>query len=117
MRKKYDDNNLPQHIAIIMDGNGRWAKKRALPRLAGHSAGVDTLKRTVEAGIEMGIKIMSFYAFSTENWKRDEREIKGIFDIIRTYLKQEKEEFYLKNIKISPFNSLYFELLQVCIFV
>ena len=64
MRKKYDENNLPKHIAIIMDGNGRWAKKRVLPRLVGHSAGVEALKRTVEAGIDLGIKIMSFFAFS-----------------------------------------------------
>ena len=100
MRKKYDENNLPKHIAIIMDGNGRWAKKRALPRLVGHSAGVEALKRTVEAGINFGIKIMSFFAFSTENWQRDAEEVEGIFDIIRKYLKQNKDEFLKKDIQI-----------------
>ena len=100
MRKKYDENNLPKHIAIIMDGNGRWAKKRMLPRLLGHSAGVDALKKVVDAAKEIGIKYMSFYAFSTENWKRDKNEVDGIFDLVRKHIKENYQRLIDDNIKI-----------------
>lgn len=100
MRKKYNENNLPKHIAIIMDGNGRWAKKRMLPRLIGHRAGVDALKKVVEAGKEIGISCMSFYAFSTENWKRDKIEVDGIFDLVRKHIKENYQRFINDNVKI-----------------
>ena len=100
MRKKYDENNLPKHIAIIMDGNGRWAKKRMLPRLLGHSAGVDALKKVVDAAKEIGIKYMSFYAFSTENWKRDKNEVDGIFDLVRKHIKENYQRLIDDNVKI-----------------
>ena len=100
MRKKYDEKNLPKHIAIIMDGNGRWAKKRMLPRLMGHSAGVDALKKVVEAAKEIGIKYMSFYAFSTENWNRDINEVEGIFELIRNHIKENYQRFIDDNVKI-----------------
>ena len=67
---KNNSGSIPEHIAIVMDGNGRWAKKRFLPRLAGHRAGVDTVERVVKAANEIGIRYLSLYAFSTENWKR-----------------------------------------------
>ncbi len=78
---------MPKHIAIIMDGNGRWAAKRALPRKAGHKAGAKTLENISQAAINLGIEHLTVYAFSTENWKRSEEEIKGIMDLLREYLK------------------------------
>lgn len=72
---------VPRHVAIIMDGNGRWAKKRNLPRVAGHRAGAENLRRIINACVEFGIKILTIYAFSTENWERPEREIRGLMKI------------------------------------
>ncbi|NCC61365.1 MAG: isoprenyl transferase, partial [Verrucomicrobiae bacterium] len=69
---------VPRHVAIIMDGNGRWAKKRFLPRLLGHKAGVKAIERTVRAADALGIQYVSLYAFSTENWKRPEKEVSGL---------------------------------------
>ena len=86
---------LPTHIAIIMDGNGRWAKRRGLPRNAGHKAGINALEKTVDACLKYGIKYCTVYAFSTENWKRSDEEINGIFSLARDYL-YKNEEFYLK---------------------
>lgn len=100
MRKKIDETKLPNHIAIIMDGNGRWAKKRFLPRLIGHAAGVTALTKVVEAAKELGIKVMSFYAFSTENWQRDKEEVDGIFELIRKHLKENYQRFISDNVKI-----------------
>ncbi len=75
-------NEIPQHIAIIMDGNGRWAKQRSLPRLAGHREGANAVKRTIEAAAELGIKFITLYAFSTENWARPQDEIDGLMDLL-----------------------------------
>lgn len=83
---------VPVHVAIIMDGNGRWAKKRGLPRQAGHRAGVENLRRVIDACIEFGIKILTIYAFSTENWGRPDSEIRGLMRIFRRVLDQELEE-------------------------
>ena len=78
----------PQHIAIIMDGNGRWAKKRGLPRTAGHEAGSETLRRIADYGRKLGVKYLTVYAFSTENWKRSEEEVGGIMRLLKRYLKE-----------------------------
>ena len=75
-------NNVPEHIAIIMDGNGRWAKARHLPRLAGHREGANAVKRTIEAAAQQGIKFITLYAFSTENWSRPQDEINGLMDLL-----------------------------------
>ena len=75
-------NSIPKHIAIIMDGNGRWAKSRHLPRLAGHRAGAEAVKRTIEAAQQEGISFLTLYAFSTENWSRPQEEIKGLMDLL-----------------------------------
>ncbi|MCQ2463176.1 MAG: isoprenyl transferase [Clostridia bacterium] len=79
---------LPQHIAVIMDGNGRWAKQRGLERTEGHKAGAENFRRIVDYASRLGIKYMTFYAFSTENWKRPEFEVKTIMNLIRKYLKE-----------------------------
>ena len=91
---KIDISNLPGHIAVIMDGNGRWAKQRSLPRILGHKHGVRTVKKIVKASSSLGIKVLTLYAFSTENWKRPESEIKGLFSLLLHFLKKELREFH-----------------------
>lgn len=89
-----------QHIAIIMDGNGRWAKKRGLPRLMGHKKGAETLQEIVRAAGELGLKYLTLYAFSTENWQRDPEEVAGLMDILRQYLKSELKEIQENGVRI-----------------
>lgn len=78
-------NNKLEHLAIIMDGNGRWALKRGKPRLFGHKAGIESLKRTISACLDFGIKVLSIFAFSTENWKRPKEEVDGIMNLITNF--------------------------------
>lgn len=82
-----ENSVIPQHIGFIMDGNGRWAKKRAMPRNFGHNQGAAVFKKTINWCRELGVKCATFYAFSTENWKRPPEEIKGIMDLLRRYIK------------------------------
>lgn len=86
-----EEANIPQHIGFIMDGNGRWAKKRAMPRNFGHREGAAVFKKTINWCRELGVKAATFYAFSTENWKRPEDEVKGIMDLLRRYIKDIRE--------------------------
>jgi undecaprenyl diphosphate synthase len=95
-----NNNRIPYHVAIIMDGNGRWAKKRGLPRSAGHRAGVKALKRTVIASKELGIKILTVYAFSTENWNRPKDEVDTLMNLLVEYLEKELAELNKNNVKI-----------------
>lgn len=90
---------MPRHIAIIMDGNGRWAKKRGLPRTAGHSAGASTFKTIARHGNKIGLQYMTVYAFSTENWKRPKEEVENIINLLRDYLRDAKN-FKDENIKV-----------------
>ncbi len=85
-KKSKETLPAPQHIAIIMDGNGRWAKKRGLPRSAGHSAGAETFRRIAAHCRDLGVKYLTVYAFSTENWKRSEQEVSGIMELMGKYL-------------------------------
>lgn len=87
-------DQVPQHIAIIMDGNGRWAKQRGLPRLAGHRAGTDNLRRIIEACVEFGVKYLTIYAFSTENWGRPEDEVSGLMSIFDEVFERELAELH-----------------------
>ena len=91
-----DKNNLPLHVAITMDGNGRWATERKLPRTAGHDKGLHTVKTIVKAASDLGIKNLTLYIFSTENWKRTEKEVGFLMNLIHTHLKQELD-FYRDN--------------------
>ena len=91
-----DKNNLPFHVAITMDGNGRWATQRKLPRSAGHDKGLHTVKAIVKAAADLGIKHLTLYIFSTENWKRTEAEVGFLINLIHTHLKQELD-FYKEN--------------------
>ncbi|MGE5416630.1 MAG: isoprenyl transferase [Acidobacteriota bacterium] len=95
-----DHTRLPRHIAIIMDGNGRWAKKRLLPRQAGHRAGIEALRKTIEASGEMGISILTVYAFSTENWKRPQDEVSYLMNLLLEYLSNELQNLHEKNVQI-----------------
>ena len=98
-KKKQAERALPTHIAIIMDGNGRWAKKRGMPRSAGHVAGAKTFKNIARYCNKIGLKYLTVYAFSTENWKRPEDEVNGIMNLLRDYLK-DAENFKDENIRV-----------------
>jgi undecaprenyl diphosphate synthase len=91
---------LPTHVAIIMDGNGRWAKARGLPRTAGHKKGADALKRTLDNCSEAGIRYLTIYAFSSENWKRPSDEISDLMQLLQHYLHKELENLHASNIRL-----------------
>lgn len=95
-----DKNRIPAHVAIIMDGNGRWAKKRFLPRVAGHNAGMLAMKEIVKASSSLGVKHLTVYAFSTENWKRSDEEVSGIFKLLVKFVESELAEIHENNVKI-----------------
>ena len=95
-----DMQNIPQHIAIIMDGNGRWAKAQGKVRTFGHAAGAETLKTIVRAADKLGVKVITAYAFSTENWKRSVQEVSFIMELIAKYLAKEIDEFNENNVQV-----------------
>ena len=94
---------IPAHVGIIMDGNGRWAKAHGVPRVMGHNAGMQSMKKIVIATSNMGIKYLTVYAFSTENWKRSTEEVSGIFKLIVKYVNSELEELDENNVHINIF--------------
>ena len=96
---KLDPARLPRHVAIIMDGNGRWASTRRLPRVAGHRAGADAVRRTVETAARLGLECLTLYAFSTENWKRPRFEIRALMDLLVEYLGKELHSLKKNNIQ------------------
>jgi undecaprenyl diphosphate synthase len=96
-------NDLPDHVAIIMDGNGRWAESRGLPKFKGHEAGMDAMIEIVRHASDLGIRHLTVYAFSTENWKRSEEEVKGIFQLLLIYVNRELEELHRNNVKVDVF--------------
>ena len=98
--------NVPQHIAIIMDGNGRWAKKRGLPRTAGHSAGGEAFRRIANYCRTLGVKYLTVYAFSTENWKRSEEEVGGIMRLLATYLREALRDMEKNHVRFCFFGDL-----------
>lgn len=98
--------NLPTHIGIIMDGNGRWAKKRRLPRIAGHNAGIDSVRDIVEACGEIGVKVLTLYTFSLENWKRPKKEVSALMKLLVTTLNREIKELMRKNVRITCIGEL-----------
>lgn len=100
MIDKIDKDNIPKHIAIIMDGNGRWAKKRFLPRSFGHKAGVETIREIVKESSSLGVKYLTLYSFSTENWKRPEEEVGALMKLLVEYLKKEVEELHKNDVII-----------------
>ena len=95
-----DHDCIPKHVAVIMDGNGRWARKRGLPRIAGHRAGVDSLREVIRVARSTGVKFLTLYSFSTENWKRPPAEVKFLMKLPEEYLKKEIQELCDNNVKI-----------------
>jgi undecaprenyl diphosphate synthase len=97
---------IPTHVAIIMDGNGRWAKQRHLPRQAGHRAGAENIRRIINACVEFDIKILTIYAFSTENWGRPEREVRALMKIISRVIDQELDELNAQGVCLHHLGSM-----------
>ena len=103
---RIDKNNIPEHVAIIMDGNGRWAKKRFLPRTAGHHEGMKRVIEIVELAEKIDIKYLSLYAFSTENWKRPQEEIDNLMKLLVQYIKIELNRINKNNVKIQTMGDI-----------
>ena len=101
-----DPERLPAHVAVIMDGNGRWARRRNLPRVAGHEAGMRAVRAVVEACARMGIRILTLFAFSTENWKRPRSEIQTLWRLLRRYLRRELPELLRNGIRLNTIGRL-----------
>ena len=93
-------SGVPRHVAIIMDGNGRWASQRGLPRSAGHRQGVEALRRTVRAAGEIGIEIVTLYSFSSENWSRPESEIRFLLEMLRRFIRTDVAELHKANVRV-----------------
>ena len=91
---------VPCHVAMIMDGNGRWAKARGLPRLAGHRAGTENLRPILEACVDFGVEILTIWAFSTENWRRPDAEVKGLLRILERMIRRELKELHQKGVRL-----------------
>jgi undecaprenyl diphosphate synthase len=113
LAESIDAQRLPAHIAIIMDGNGRWAKRRSLPRAAGHRAGVEPVRTTVDACARLGLEVLTLYAFSTENWKRPRTEVDMLWRLLRIYLRKELPEIVRNNIRFTCMGRLDALPLQV----
>lgn len=95
-----DLEKVPEHVAVIMDGNGRWAKNKNLPRMAGHNSGMIAMKEIVKAASIIGVKHLTVYAFSTENWRRSIKEVSGIFKLLIIYVEKELCELHQNNVKV-----------------
>ena len=106
LKSQISKNTVPNHIAIIMDGNGRWAKKRGKPRIFGHKNGVTSVKQVIEGCGELGIKYLTLYAFSTENWKRPKLEVKTLMVLLVTTLKDELKTLQKNNIKLNTIGTI-----------
>jgi undecaprenyl diphosphate synthase len=91
----------PRHVAVIMDGNGRWASARGLPRSAGHKAGIDALRRAVKAASDEGVEFLTIYSFSTENWSRPKAEVSFLLDLLRRFVRQDVAELHASNVRIT----------------
>lgn len=97
---------IPRHVALIMDGNGRWARERGLPRLAGHRAGVENLRRIIEASAEFGIEYLTIYAFSTENWERPPAEVRGLMNILEEVIDRELQQLHKNGVQLRHIGKL-----------
>jgi len=106
LMEQVDKSRLPKHIAIIMDGNRRWAKEKGLSKIEGHTAGVSSVREIVRVCSELGIKVLTLYAFSTENWKRPELEVRVLMRILKKYLKAEVRKLDENNVKLNAIGRL-----------
>ncbi len=103
---RVDKQRLPQHVAVIMDGNGRWAKKKGLPRSAGHRAGVERVRTIIRMSSDIGIRYLTLFAFSTENWKRPADEVSTLMKLLLEYLVKELAELHQKNVRIKTLGDI-----------
>ncbi len=101
-----DPPHIPRHVAIIMDGNGRWAQRRHQPRLFGHKAGVESVREVVETAREIGVKVLTLYAFSSENWKRPASEVSGLMSFLKSYVQTELSKMLQNNIRFTCIGEL-----------
>ena len=106
LAKALDPERLPAHIAVIMDGNGRWANRRSLPRAAGHKAGIQPVRNSVETCARLGIEILTLYAFSVENWKRPRHEVETLWRLLRVYIRRELPSLMRNNIRLCAIGRL-----------
>ena len=97
--KKIERGRLPRHLAVIMDGNGRWAKLRKLPRVAGHRAGIESVREIVEVSARLGLQVLTLYAFSVENWKRPRSEVRTLMRLLKEYIRRELHNLHRNNIR------------------
>ena len=101
-----DQARIPEHVAVIMDGNGRWAKKRALNRLKGHKAGIEAVRETIRCASDLGIRYLTIYSFSTENWNRPQEEVVGLMDLFAKTMLQEVDELNQENVRVMTIGDL-----------
>ena len=97
---------IPQHVAVIMDGNGRWAKKRALNRLKGHKAGIEAVRETIRCASDLGVRYLTIYSFSTENWKRPQEEVAGLMDLFAKTMLAEVDGLHEENVRVQTIGDL-----------
>src|SRR5690606_28206636 len=100
------DGRNPRHVAIIMDGNGRWARARSLPRFRGHAAGMKAVREVVEGAIEAGVEILTLYAFSLENWNRPPREISALMTLLEQYMIKERDELCAQGVEVHIYGDI-----------
>jgi undecaprenyl diphosphate synthase len=105
--KRIDKNRLPKHVAVIMDGNGRWARMRKLPRVAGHRAGIESVRDIVESSARLGLEVLTLYAFSAENWKRPRKEIHTLMKLLKEYVRLELENVHKNNIRFQAIGRIH----------
>jgi undecaprenyl diphosphate synthase len=104
--ERLDPAKIPRHIAIIMDGNGRWAQRRHLTRITGHKKGLEAARAVVEACAELGVEVLTLYAFSKENWRRPRKEVGELMRLLQRYLREQREELLKRNIRLSIIGDL-----------
>jgi undecaprenyl diphosphate synthase len=105
--KLVDKNRMPKHVAVIMDGNGRWAGMRKLPRVAGHRAGIESVRDIVESSARLGLEVLTLYAFSVENWKRPRREVRTLMTLLKEYIRRELKNVHKSNIRFQAIGRIH----------
>jgi undecaprenyl diphosphate synthase len=105
--KLIDKSRLPKHVAIIMDGNGRWAGARKLPRVAGHRAGIESVRDIVESSARLGLEVLTLYAFSVENWKRPHREVLTLMNLLKEFIRLELKNVHKNNIRLQAIGRIH----------
>jgi undecaprenyl diphosphate synthase len=105
--RQIDSNKLPRHLAVIMDGNGRWAGKRHLPRVAGHRAGIDSVREIVEVCARLHLQVLTLYAFSVENWKRPRSEVRTLMRLLKEYVRRELDNIHSNNIRFQAIGRIH----------